>query len=239
MMRRAAQLERRAVCRLALTLRLSSAPATRSAERSPASTPAARGLGNYTALQLFVDFRQAGKRWQEYEQASDRRKRITTSEGLVRTYGVAAARSDEEILAEDTGGEDVIALPARTWLVLAGWLAAALRIAAERDRRAGAVRWLNAHGLAWSWATLRPGGHGRTGTLALHSGAQALDLRKRSERPAPANRDIVTHAREEPTAPRTEPPDVHLRSRPHRRRRRRLWRRRDRHHDPSRRDRRD
>jgi hypothetical protein len=178
MMRRAAQLERRAVCRLALTLRLSSAPATRSAERSPASTPAARGLGNYTALQLFVDFRQAGKRWQEYEQASDRRKRITTSEGLVRTYGVAAARSDEEIVAEDTGGEDVIALPARTWLVLAGWLAAALRIVAERDRRAGRGPLAQRARPRLVLGHPAPRWGGSTERLPPRSDVQALHLRK-------------------------------------------------------------
>jgi hypothetical protein len=121
----------------------------------------ARKLGNFTALELFEEFRATGNtayldRWHEYEQASHRRKRITTSEGLFRKYGVAAARTDEDIVSDDAGGEDVIALPARTWLFLAGWLAAELRIVAERDGRAGAVRWLNAHGLAWSWATPAP-----------------------------------------------------------------------------------
>jgi hypothetical protein len=129
-------------------------------------TKVARKLGNYTALELFEEFRTTGNvafldRWNEYEQASHRRKRITTSEGLFRRYGVTAARDDEEIVNDDAGGEDVIALPADTWRFLAGWLAAELRIVAERDGRAGAVRWLNAHGLAWSWATPAPRRTGR------------------------------------------------------------------------------
>jgi hypothetical protein len=38
----------------------------------------------------------------------------------------------------------------------AGWLAAELRIVAERERKVGAARWLDARDLAWSWASPAP-----------------------------------------------------------------------------------
>jgi hypothetical protein len=72
-------------------------------------TKTARGLGNFTALELFEEFRATGNmayldRWQEYEQASHRRKRITTSEGPFTKYGVAAARTDEDIVRRTRAG---------------------------------------------------------------------------------------------------------------------------------------
>jgi hypothetical protein len=71
--------------------------------------------------------------------ASHRSKRITTSESLFAKYGVAGARDNEEIVNEDAGGEDLIALPAQTWLFFAGWMAAELRIVAEREGATGAA----------------------------------------------------------------------------------------------------
>ena len=41
---------------------------------------------------------------------------------MFKNFGVAPERSDDEIVADDTGGDDGIALPAETWLVLDGWL---------------------------------------------------------------------------------------------------------------------
>lgn len=124
-------------------------------------TKTARRLEHYTAFGLLEEFRTTGNmafldRWHEYERASHRRKRITTSRGLFHRYGVSEARSDEEIVESDEGGEDCIVLPADTWAVLAGPLAGELRIVAERDGRAGAAAWLTARRLAWSWATPAP-----------------------------------------------------------------------------------
>jgi hypothetical protein len=76
-------------------------------------------------------------RWHEYEQASHRRKRITTSRDLFVDYGVGKERENKEIVTDDEGGEDVITLPAETWLFLAEWMTAELRIVAEREDPAG------------------------------------------------------------------------------------------------------
>jgi hypothetical protein len=124
-------------------------------------TKTARGLGNWTAFELFEEFQQTGNveflgLWNEYEQASHRRKRITTSKHLFKKYGVGEERSNEEIVADEAGGNDVIALHRETWLFLAGWMAAELRIVAEREGAAGAAAWLTARGLAWSWVTPAP-----------------------------------------------------------------------------------
>jgi hypothetical protein len=96
--------------------------------------------------------------WHEYEKASHGRKRITTSRGLFAKYGVGEAREDQEIVDEDTGGQDVIALPRQTWNVLAGYLAAELRIVAEREGPSGAAG--GSQGAGW------PGG----GRLPRRSG---------------------------------------------------------------------
>lgn len=67
-------------------------------------------------------------------------------------YGVGKERENKEIVADDEGGEDMIALLAETWLFLAGWMTAELPIVAEWEGPTGAAAWLDARKLAWSGA---------------------------------------------------------------------------------------
>ena len=53
-----------------------------------------------------------------------RHKPITTSEDLFKNFGLAPERSDDEIVADDNGGDDVTALPGETWLVVLDGVAA-------------------------------------------------------------------------------------------------------------------
>ena len=121
----------------------------------------ARRVENMTPEQLFAEFADTGnvaylELWEEYEQATHGRQRIAPSKGLFERYGVAEVESDQEIVNEDAGGDDVIALPAETWRVLAGPLAGELQVIAEQGGREAAAAWLTARGLVWSWATPAP-----------------------------------------------------------------------------------
>ena len=84
------------------------------------------------------------------------RQRISPAKELFRRYGVAEVESDQEIVNEDAGGDEVIALPAQTWRALAGPRAGELQIIAEQGGREAAAAWLTCRGLAWSWATPAP-----------------------------------------------------------------------------------
>jgi hypothetical protein len=93
--------------------------------------------------------------WEQYERASHGRKQVTFSRGLHRRYRLVEEESDDEIADRDMGGEDVIALPAETWQAIRD-RAEQLLVAAEVDGLHGAVLWLTARRLAWSWATPAP-----------------------------------------------------------------------------------
>ena len=124
-------------------------------------TKTARKLGNLTAFQVFDEFRTTGNmayldRWHEYEQASHQRKQLTASRGLYERYGITGGdREDQALVDEDEGGDDTIALPAESWASIRE-RAEEFLIAARRDGVDGAARWLDARGLAWSWATPAP-----------------------------------------------------------------------------------
>jgi hypothetical protein len=121
----------------------------------------ARNVENMTPEQLFTAFGDTGnvvflQLWQEYEAATHGRQRISPAKELFRRYGVDEVESDQEIANEDAGGDEVIALPAETWKVLAGPLAGELQIIAEQGGKEAAAAWLTARGFAWSWATPAP-----------------------------------------------------------------------------------
>ena len=69
----------------------------------------------------------------------------------MRFAGLGRERTDEEIAADETGGDDLIALDGDTW----SWLERAGRATelldvAETGGMAGATAWLDARGLGWS-----------------------------------------------------------------------------------------
>lgn len=127
-----------------------------------------RGRGeSRTPFQILADFAATGNAddWDlfaAYERAMHRRRTMTWSVGTRERYGVEVV-TDEEIVEEDLGGEDTIALPRDTWREIRN-RSDELLTAAERDGATGAAMWLDARGLAWSWATPskpvpRPPGH--------------------------------------------------------------------------------
>ena len=121
----------------------------------------ARRVENMTPEQLFAEFADTGnvaylELWQEYEQATHGRQRISPAKELFRRYGVAEVETDQEIVNEDAGGDEVIALPSETWRSLAGPRAGELQIIAEQGGREAAAAWLTVRGLEWSWATPAP-----------------------------------------------------------------------------------
>ena len=66
-------------------------------------------------------------------------------------------RTDEEIAAEEPGGDDLVALTGDTWEVLErGNLAAELLDVAETSGMAGATAWHDARDLTWTPATPPP-----------------------------------------------------------------------------------
>jgi hypothetical protein len=70
-------------------------------------------------------------------------------------YRLAEEQTDDKIADRDMGGDDLIALPAETWRAIRD-RAEELLTAAEVDGLQGAVAWLSARRLAWSWATPAP-----------------------------------------------------------------------------------
>lgn len=89
--------------------------------------------------------------WWEWERASLGRRQLTWSGGrrdLRRLAGVGRERSDEEIVAEELGGEDVLALDADAWAVLRGSrLALELLEVVELAGVVGGQGWLARRGL--------------------------------------------------------------------------------------------
>ena len=126
-------------------------------EMASSATKSGRG-GSRTPLQILADFADTGladdwELWERYERAMRGRRTITWSQGVRERYGVRVV-SDEEIIAEDMGGEDVIALPAETWREVRDRSEELLDVA-ERDGVVGATLWLIERGLEWHY--VRPG----------------------------------------------------------------------------------
>ena len=97
----------------------------------------------------------------EWEKASHGRRQLTWSTAermdLRRFAGLARERTDEEIAAQEAGGDDLVALAADTWDQLCrGDRATELLDVGETDGMAGATAWLDARGLGWTPATARP-----------------------------------------------------------------------------------
>lgn len=88
--------------------------------------------------------------WTEWERSSLGRKALTWANGTRERYRLEPEASDQELADEEVGtvDDDLVALPAETWRAMRD-VAPQLLDAAERDGRAGAVRWLDTRGLAW------------------------------------------------------------------------------------------
>lgn len=102
----------------------------KTAEGKAAGNEIARGdlktgrKDNLTPFQVLERFRQLGdladlKVWHEYEKATKGHQKITWSKGLRAEIGELAdlgeERSDEEIAAQEVGGEDVVVIPVGAW----------------------------------------------------------------------------------------------------------------------------
>ena len=97
----------------------------------------------------------------EWERASHGRRQLTWSTAermdLRRFAGLRGERTDEEIAADEHGGDDVVALTAETWAELTRNAAAPeLLDVAEIGGVAGATAWLDARHLGWSRPSLAP-----------------------------------------------------------------------------------
>lgn len=109
--------------------------------------------GSRTPFEILDDFRWTGDLedlalWNEYEEATKGHQAITWSRGLRKVLG-AVERTDEEIAAEEIGGEDVCMIPAEVWheVVQVPGLDAALLDVIERSGLAGVNKLLARHGL--------------------------------------------------------------------------------------------
>jgi hypothetical protein len=75
--------------------------------------------GHRTPFQILDDFRWSGDAddiglWRTYERATKGHQAITWSKGLRALLG-APERKDEEIAAEEVGGEVLVMIPVETW----------------------------------------------------------------------------------------------------------------------------
>lgn len=109
-----------------------------------------------TPFQVLADFGKSGDMadldvWAEYEEASYGRQQLTWSKGLREMAGLAAKEAtDEELAAEDAGGEDRVQLPAETWAAIWGSETdTELLDVGEAEGLAGVERWLRKRGLAY------------------------------------------------------------------------------------------
>jgi hypothetical protein len=123
------------------------------------------GRSPFALLRDATDTYEAGDLalWWEYEETSHNRRQLTWSTGRMdlRAFaGLGREQSDEEIAAEETGGDDAVALIGETWSTLSRrrWQAELLAVTDEGGIPA-AVAWLDEHGFAWR--RVRP--HSRRG----------------------------------------------------------------------------
>jgi len=111
--------------------------------------------GNRTPWEILADVLTTGDAddldlWREYEQASHGRRMQTWSRGLRGTYGLGAEDSDEDVAAEDRGGETIARLTAETYRAgtrTTPVFAALLLEAAETGGREGIDALLHTYGL--------------------------------------------------------------------------------------------
>lgn len=86
--------------------------------------------------------------WHEWEQASHGRKQVTWSRDLRAWAGLHAERSDDEIVADDLGGEDSVGVAPDSWPAVLPHVAELLDLA-ETDGAAAVRAWLTARRLEW------------------------------------------------------------------------------------------
>ncbi|GAA2546409.1 hypothetical protein GCM10010210_17180 [Pseudonocardia hydrocarbonoxydans] len=86
--------------------------------------------------------------WAEWEQASRGRRQIAWSQNFRKWAGARRERSDEEIVTDDLGGEDILAVEAQDWPALRPRVAELLDVA-ERDGPVAAAEWLTARRIGW------------------------------------------------------------------------------------------
>lgn len=99
--------------------------------------------------------------WWTWEAASHNRRQLTWSRPLRALAG--RERTDDEVAAEDKGGDDTIALPAESWTSVRHEVADLLDMI-EIGGIPGAVTWLSSRGLAFRLvSSARPGGGGADG----------------------------------------------------------------------------
>lgn len=109
--------------------------------------------GGRAPFQILADLTRDGLAddaalWAEWEQSSRGRKQLTWSVGLRAMAGLAAEVSDEDVAAEDVGGDDVLILEPAAWRAVRDEQGALLT-AADRWGVAGARAWLRARGVPW------------------------------------------------------------------------------------------
>ncbi|MDD7917985.1 hypothetical protein [Actinomycetospora callitridis] len=137
-----------------------------------------RARGGRTPMQLLadaVDTYEASvvARWWEWEEASDGRRQLTWSRGardLRALAGLDEEATDEEVAREDRGSDVRLGLEPDTWNWLtAGHHEVALLEATETSGLAGAQRWLDERGLAYTeaLAAARPAKRYPTARLAV------------------------------------------------------------------------
>ena len=108
-----------------------------------------------TPLEILASFAATGDiedlaLWHEYERATHGRQCITWSKGLRAILSAAPERTDEEIAAEEVGGEVVVMIPVGLWRDVTGvpGLPAAILDAAERGGKAAVAALLSGYGFA-------------------------------------------------------------------------------------------
>lgn len=109
-------------------------------------------VGGRTPFQLLESVVSSGNAddldlWHEWEGASEGRQQLTWSSGLREMAGLAAEeRSEEDIVDEDLGGDDLIVLDGHSWRLVRR-VQTELLDAAERAGLIGAIRWLTDRGI--------------------------------------------------------------------------------------------
>lgn len=149
--------------------------------------PAKQGRrGNRSPFRILADALDTGlaedcERWIEWEQVSRGRRQIAWSRGFREWAGLQAERSDDEIAAEDKGGQDVLAVDPDAWPALRPLLAELLDVAEVEGPR-GAEAWLTARRIGWSRCRPRvhpgtdtPGGSTRRTPDTISSGSLVGD----------------------------------------------------------------
>jgi hypothetical protein len=92
----------------------------------------------------------------EYEKSLPGRRQLTWSRGrhdLRAAAGLEEELSDEELVEVDLDGEDVAVIPRESWVAIEG-RATELLAVTERQGAAGALLWLDEHGVEW-WRPTR------------------------------------------------------------------------------------